>query len=69
MTKMDVDMEEDEEGLKLPQKEARNALSPLVEEMNGILTVYKKHEANTWYTDLKTRFELIGRVADNIKVL
>ena len=65
---MDVDEDEDEDRLKLPQKEARNALSPLVEEMKAILEAYLQNAANTWYKDLKTCIELIGRIADNIKV-
>ena len=64
---MDVDEVEDEEGLH--QKEARIALNPLLEEAQVVLSAFEdRHKGSTWYMGLKTRFELLGKVPDNIKV-
>jgi hypothetical protein len=66
-TKMDVDEVEDEEGLH--QKEARIALNPLLEEAQVVLSAFEdRYKSSTWYMGLKTRFELLGKVPDNIKV-
>jgi len=62
-----MDEDGDEEGLH--QKEARNALMPLMDELRAVLRAFEHNsEASAWYTGLKTRFELISRVANNIKV-
>jgi hypothetical protein len=65
--KKTMDEDEPEEGLY--QKEARNALMPLIDELQAILRAFEhSSEASAWYRGLNTRFELISRVANNIKV-